>query len=143
MTERPSVLFLCVRNGGKSQLAAGLMRDLAGDAVAVESAGTDPGKRVNEFSAQSLAELDIDISAEVPKPVTTDLVQRADLVVLLGNDVQIEPVPGTRLERWETDEPSLRGIEGLERMRLIRDDIGRRVAHLLTELVPGPQDTHS
>jgi arsenate-mycothiol transferase len=128
------VLFVCVRNAGKSQLAAGLMRSQAGAAVQVDSAGTEPGERINELAAESLAELGIDISAEVPRAVSAELVRRADLVVLLGRDAQLDPVPGVRCERWDTVEPSQQGIEGLERMRLVRDDISRRVAALLAEL---------
>ena len=135
----PSVLFVCVKNGGKSQMAAGLMRQLAGDAIAVESAGTRPGHSVNELSAASLAEVGVDISNETPKPVTDDLVRAADVVVTLGRDARVDPVPGTRFETWETDEPSERGIDGIERMRLVRDDIAGRVRDLATRLGVTPE----
>jgi arsenate-mycothiol transferase len=130
----PSVLFVCVKNGGKSQMAAGLMRKIAGDSVDVHSAGTKPGHEVNNLSAKSLAEVGVDISNETPKPVDPELVRSVDVVVTLGREAQVEPVSETRFETWDTDEPSERGIDGIERMRLIRDDIERRVRLLLSEL---------
>ncbi|MCV7194139.1 low molecular weight phosphatase family protein [Mycolicibacterium brumae] len=133
-TKTPSVLFVCVKNGGKSQMAAGLMRQAAGDAVTVYSAGTEPGTAVNSVSAESLAEVGIDITGEVPKPIDPDLLARVDLVVTLGREVSVEPPAGVRLVNWDTDEPSERGIEGVERMRLVRDDIATRVEALATEL---------
>jgi protein-tyrosine-phosphatase/predicted MFS family arabinose efflux permease len=134
MVDRPSVLFVCVKNGGKSQMAAGLMRQVAGDAIAVDSAGTQPGPTINALSAASLAEVGIDISDQTPKPVTGDLVRAADVVVTLGRDAKVDPVAGTRVENWDTDEPSARGIEGMERMRLVRDDIATRVRDLAARL---------
>ena len=134
MSEKPSVLFVCVKNGGKSQMAAGLMRQLAGDSVTVESAGTHPGPSLNDLSVSTLREVGVDISREVPKPVTSDLVRRADLVVTLGREASVESVDGTRVENWDTDEPSLRGIDGVERMRLVRDDIAARVRQLASDL---------
>jgi arsenate-mycothiol transferase len=130
----PSVLFVCVRNGGKSQLAAGLMRAAAGDRVQVHSAGTRPGTAINALSAESLRELGIDISAETPKPIDPALLSDVGLVVTLGREAYIEPVAGMRIINWDTDEPSERGIDGIERMRLVRDDIAARVNDLLTEL---------
>ncbi len=134
MTHRPSVLFVCVKNGGKSQMAAGLMRKVAGDTVEVHSAGTKPGTAVNGLSAESLTEVGVDISGETPKLIDAQVVHDVDLVVTLGREAHVEPVPGTRFENWDTDEPSDRGIDGLERMRLIRDDIATRVADLRTRL---------
>jgi arsenate-mycothiol transferase len=134
MTRRPSVLFVCARNSGKSQLAAGLMASLAGDAVEVRSAGTAPGEALNEQSVRSLTELGIDITGERPKPVTEQLMRSADVVVTLGREARVDPVPGTRLLIWDVDEPSARGIEGMARMRLVRDDIATRVRALATEL---------
>lgn len=127
---RPSVLFVCVRNSGKSQMAAGLMRKIAGDAVTVQSAGTEPGAAVNELSARALLEVGVDITGEHPKRVVDELVRGADLVVTLGRQVRLDPPPGVRVENWDTDEPSDRGIDGLARMRLIRDDIAARVRRL-------------
>lgn len=126
------MLFVCVKNGGKSQMAAGLMRKIAGSTVDVYSAGTNPGASVNALSAESLLEVGVDITGEHPKPIDPKLVEGVDVVVTLGNQAHVEQVPGTRFETWETDEPSTRDIEGIERMRLIRDDIAARV-RLLTE----------
>ena len=127
---KPSVLFVCVKNGGKSQMAAGLMTKRAGDTITVESAGTKPGSAVNGLSAESLAEVGVDISHNTPKPVTEQMVRAADLVVTLGREAHVDEVPGTAFENWDTDEPSERGIDGIERMRLVRDDIARRVDDL-------------
>ena len=131
---KPSVLFVCVKNGGKSQMAAGLMRKLAGDSVDVHSAGTKPGTAINSLSAQSLLEVGVDIAAEHPKPIDPRLVREVDVVVTLGREAHVDPVPGTRFENWDTDEPSQRGIDGIERMRLIRDDIAARVQLLAQQL---------
>ncbi|MHA7289985.1 arsenate-mycothiol transferase ArsC [Arthrobacter sp. MDT3-24] len=132
--KKPSVLFVCSKNGGKSQLAAGLMKQLAGGAVTVHSAGTKPGKSLNPQSVESLAEVGIDITGEHPKPVTDEVLNAVDVVVVLGTEAKLEPRDGTRSEVWETDEPSERGIEGMERMRLVRDDIKARVQALFAEL---------
>ncbi|KKE98359.1 low molecular weight phosphatase family protein [Mycolicibacterium obuense] len=133
---KPSVLFVCVKNGGKSQMAAGLMRKLAGDRIDVYSAGTAPGSAINALSAQSLLEVGVDITGEQPKPIDPALLREVDLVVTLGREARVDVPPGTRLENWDTDEPSERGIEGIERMRLIRDDIATRVQRLAHELNP-------
>lgn len=130
----PAVLFVCSKNGGKSQLAAGLMKQLAGGAVDVYSAGTKPGKSLNPQAVESLSELGIDITGEHPKPVTNDILDAVDAVIVLGTEAKLEPHEGTRFEVWETDEPSERGIEGMERMRLVRDDIRARVRKLYGEL---------
>lgn len=131
---QPRVLFVCVKNGGKSQMAAGLMRRAAGSTVTVDSAGTRAGDALNALSVQSLAEIGVDISAERPRQLTDDLVRTADLVVVLGSEAEVDPVDGTPVEVWETDEPSLRGIEGMERIRLVRDDIDERVRELARRL---------
>lgn len=130
----PSVLSVCVKNGGKSQMAAGLMRQLAGDTVVVYSAGTKPAAAVNDLSARALLEVGVDITSEQPTPVDYELARDVDLVVTLGREAQLDPLPGTRVENWDTDEPSDRGIDGLERMRLVRDDITARVKRLHTTL---------
>jgi arsenate-mycothiol transferase len=139
----PSVLFVCVKNGGKSQMAAGLMRAAAGDHVEVHSAGTAPGTTINVQSAQSLREVGIDITDEHPKPIDRDLLSRVDLVVTLGREATIDNPPTTVIvENWDTDEPSRRGIEGMDRMRLIRDDISRRVDDLVIRLRSGQATAH-
>lgn len=135
-SDRPRVLFVCVKNGGKSQMAAGLMIKRSSGSVAVRSAGTRPGTAVNQLSAESLTEVGIDISAEKPTLITEQMVHEADVVVTLGREAHVDEVDGTTFESWDTDEPSDRGIEGLERMRLVRDDISRRVDALYDRLVP-------
>ena len=137
MTITPGVLFVCVKNGGKSQMAGGLMHHLAGDDIAVHSAGTKPGKGLNPESVQSLAELGIDISGELTKPITDDLLADVGLIITLGKEAAVDPVPGIEVRNWDTDEPSERGIGGMERMRLVRDDIRARVEELVTELAAG------
>lgn len=131
----PSVLFVCVKNGGKSQMAAGLMKLEAGHDIAVTSAGTKPGEAVNALSAEVLADLGVDISSQVPKILTEENMRAAGLVVVLGSEAKVPPVDGVRIEVWETDEPSNRGIEGRERMELVRDDIHARVKELKKRLL--------
>lgn len=133
MTSKPGVLFVCVKNGGKSQMAGGLMRHLAGDALTVYTAGTNPGASLNVQSVASLAELGIDIGAEHTKPITADMLANVDLIITLGSEAVVDPVPGIEIRNWDTDEPSERGIEGMERMRLVRDDIKSRVGDLVAE----------
>ncbi len=133
-TEHPAVLFVCSKNGGKSQLAAGLMRDLAGDNVTVYSAGTKPAESLNSQAVDSLTELGIDVTGEYPKPVTDEVLNAVDAVIVLGTEAKLDAPAGKRFEIWETDEPSTRGIEGMERMRLVRDDIKTRVQALYSEL---------
>ncbi|MFS4507369.1 low molecular weight phosphatase family protein [Clavibacter sp. Sh2141] len=133
----PNVVFVCARNGGKSQLAAALMRHDAGAAVTVASAGTDPGSSLNALAVESLAELGIDVGDERPKPLTDDMVRAADLVVVLGAEAHVDGDQGVAVETWITDEPSERGIDGMERMRLVRDDIRARVEELRGRLGGG------
>lgn len=130
----PSVLFVCVKNGGKSQMAAGLMREVAGDSIIVDSAGTRPGDAINGLSAQVLLEVGVDITDQIPKQITRDVIAAADRVIVLGREAQVEMVDGTPVDYWDTDEPSERGIDGIDRMRLVRDDIDRRVRDLIRTL---------
>ncbi|MGD7705333.1 low molecular weight phosphatase family protein [Microlunatus sp. Y2014] len=134
MSDKPSVLFVCVKNGGKSQLAAALLRLHAGGAVEVHSAGTRPGDKLNAESVASLEEVGADVGDEHPKPVDPALLDTVDRVVLLGDEVELA-AGRAPVERWVTDEPSTRGIGGMERMRLVRDDIDRRVQELLGNLL--------
>ena len=133
---QPSVLFVCKKNGGKSQMAAALMRKLAGDAVQVHSAGTAPGSELNAMSAASVSEVGASMDGEHPKPIDPGLLLSVDRVVVVGEEAVVEPVPGMAgvLETWVIDEPSTRGIEGEDRMRLIRDEIFGKVRELATEL---------
>lgn len=135
-TSAPVVLFICKSNAGKSQMAEALLRQVVGAAVEIHSAGTDPKTDVNEQSARAVHEVGADMSTATPKGVDPDLLRNADRVIVLGREAQVAPVEGMRatIETWETDEPSTRGIEGEERMRLVRDDIADRVAVLAMEL---------
>lgn len=128
------MLFVCVSNAGKSVMAQGLMRHLAPTQITALSAGTNAKGAVNDVSAQALAELGIDVSAHRPTQLTAAMIEDADLVVVVGTQAHVDPVGDTPVEVWDTDEPSLRGIDGLERMRLIRDDIAGRVAALADRL---------
>ncbi|GAA2028476.1 hypothetical protein GCM10009720_05310 [Yaniella flava] len=142
----PSVLFVCVKNGGKSQMAAALMRHhakQAGAPVEVHSAGTKPGTAINQLSAEVTAEVGADMSGETPQVINPDLLASVDRVVVLGDEASVEPIEnmtGT-IETWSTDEPSKRGIEGIDRMRLVRNDIDARVRSLLTELTATADDS--
>ena len=138
MTGKPSVLFVCVKNGGKSQMAAALLRHRAGGAVEVHSAGTHPGDSLNQQSVQVLAESGAEVAGERPKPIDPELLRRANRVIVLGQEAHVEAVEGmtATIETWATDEPSERGIDGHERMRLVRDDIDARVRALHDELHP-------
>lgn len=133
MTE---VLFLCVGNGGKSQMAAAIARKLAGETITVHSAGTKPGSTLNAESVESLKEIGADKYVDHPKAIDPAIIQRADKVIVLGADAQVELPEGARgqLERWLTIEPSRQGIQGIERMRLIRDDIAERTKALIQDL---------
>ena len=134
------MLFACVRNGGKSQMAAALMRKAAGDRVAVHSAGTHPRNSIIALSAEVLAEVGAGMSNETPRPIDPELLRTMDLVVTLGREAVVEVPAGVELRNWDTDEPSERGIDGIERMRLVRDDIDARVQALLAELAPATID---
>lgn len=138
MPQTPTVLFVCVKNGGKSQMAAALMRHRYGRAVRVVSAGTRPGRDLNSESVAAVEEVGATMAGEHPKPVDPATVEQADLVVLLGEEVELA-TDSTPVRRWVTDEPSRRGIEGAERMRLVRDDIAARVAALGEQLGLRPQ----
>ncbi|VEH42212.1 Arsenate reductase [Kocuria rosea] len=144
-TTQPSVLFVCAKNGGKSQMAAALMEHHARGAVEVHSAGTKPGSKINALSAEVVAEVGADMSSGTPKPIDPELLRRVDRVVVLGDEARVEPVEGMTgtIETWHTDEPSVRGIEGAERMRLVRDDIDTRVRRLLDELTAERTDRPS
>jgi len=134
----PSVLFVCAKNAGKSQMAAALMRQVAGGSVEVHSAGTAPGSSLNALSAASVAEAGASMAGEHPKPIDPALLLRVDRVVVIGDEAVVEPAPemaGT-IETWSIDEPSARGIEGEERMRLIRDELAGKVRALASELAP-------
>jgi len=110
-------------------MAAGLMRKIAGDTVRVYSAGTKPGGTLNDLSVRVLAEDGIDISGETPKLIDPQQIRDVDIDIMLDRS-QVDEIPGTRFEHWDTDEPSECGIDGIQRMRLVRDDIAARVDNL-------------
>jgi arsenate reductase (thioredoxin) len=127
----PSVLFLCVHNAGRSQMAAGWMRHLAGDRVEVFSGGSEPAEEVNKVAVEAMAEKDIDISGEVPQPWADEIVRAADVVVTMGCGDACPVFPGKLYLDWELDDPSGQPIEVVRR---IRDDLESRVRVLLDEL---------
>lgn len=132
--DKPAVLFVCVKNAGKSQMAAALMRRLAGDRIEVYSAGTQPGDRLNDLSVQTLAEVGAPVGDEHPKPIDPRVLDRVDVIVTLGRETRVDG-GSTPVQNWDTDEPSERGIDGIERMRLVRDDIAARVHTLAAQLL--------
>jgi len=131
MTDRPTVLFVCVHNAGRSQMAAGYLAHLSGGEVEVLSAGSMPADRINPVAVEAMFEEGIDITAEQPKVLTTDAVQRADVVVTMGCGDECPFFPGKRYEDWVLDDPAGQGIDAV---RPIRDEIRRRVEELLVEL---------
>ena len=136
MADKPSVLFVCVHNAGRSQMAAGYLRHLAGDTVEVRSAGSEPGDRINRVAVQAMAEEGIDIANEQPKILTTDAVKTSDVVITMGCGDTCPLYPGKRYEDWVLDDPAGQGIDVV---RPIRDQIRRRVEQLIDELQPASQ----
>lgn len=115
-------------------MAAGLMKHETGNRLTVTSAGTTPGTAINALSAEVLLDLGVDITAQKPKMLTRQSMLAAGLVVVLGAEAKVPAIDGVRVETWETDEPSLRGIEGRQRMELVRDDIHARIKDLAARL---------
>ncbi len=132
----PSVLFLCVHNAGRSQIAAGFMRALAGDTVDVYSGGSQPAEGVNLAVVATMAEKGIDISKELPQPWADEIVRAADVIVVMGCGDACPVYPGKRYLDWELDDPSGKSVE---EVRPIRDEIERRVRGLLVELGVEPK----
>ncbi|HEY4605795.1 MAG TPA: arsenate reductase ArsC [Blastococcus sp.] len=131
----PSVLFVCVHNAGRSQMAAGWLRHLGGDAVEVRSAGSLPGERVNPAAVEAMAEVGIDISDQQPKVLTTDAVEASDVVITMGCGDACPVFPGKRYLDWELEDPAGKGVESV---RPIRDELERRIRGLLDELQVPP-----
>lgn len=129
----PEVLYVCVQNSGRSQMAAALTRHLAGNRVHVRSAGSQPGEGILPSVVAVLAELGIDVSEEFPKPLTDDVVRAADAVVTMGCGDACPLYPGKRYLDWELADPADLTLDGV---RAVRDDVRARVEHLLAELVP-------
>jgi len=133
MPEKPTVLFVCVHNAGRSQMAAGYLQHLAGDRIEVLSAGSQPADQINPVAVQAMAEDGIDIAGAQPKVLTPEAVQQSDVVVTMGCGDACPFFPGTRYEDWQLDDPAGQGIESV---RPIRDEIRSRIEHLIAELVP-------
>ena len=133
--DRPTVLFVCIHNAGRSQMAAGFLSALAGDAVEVLSAGSTPADAVNPVAVQAMAEVGVDIAGAQPKVLTTDAVKASDVVVTMGCGDTCPFYPGKRYEDWELDDPAGQPIE---KGRPGRDEIRRRVEALLADLGIAP-----
>ena len=127
----PSVLFMCVQNAGRSQMAAALMRSRARESIEVRSAGSAPGEEIHAGVLQAMAEVGLDLANEFPKPVTDEVVADADVVVTMGCGDACPVLPGKRYLDWQVDDPAGRSID---EVRAIRDDIRRRVLSLFSEL---------
>lgn len=136
-TDKPSVLFVCVHNAGRSQMAAGFLTALSGGAVEVRSAGSAPADRINPAAVEAMLELGIDIRAEKPKVLTTDAVKASDVVVTMGCGDTCPFFPGKRYEDWVLEDPAGQGVEAV---RPIRDEIRARILTLLGELGVEPVD---
>ena len=133
MSDKPSVIFVCVHNAGRSQMAAGFMTALSGGAVEVRSAGSTPADRINPTAVRAMAEVGIDITAEQPKVLTPEAVQASDAVITMGCGDACPFYPGKRYEDWVLEDPAGQGIEAV---RPIRDEIRARVQALLADLLP-------
>lgn len=132
-SEKPSVLFVCVHNAGRSQMAAGFLRHLGGNRVEVRSAGSIPGDQVNPVAVEAMKEVGIDIADQQPKVLTTEAVQASDVVITMGCGDACPIFPGKRYLDWALDDPAGQGIDAV---RPIRDDIEKRIKGLLAELLP-------
>ncbi|HRY08992.1 MAG: arsenate reductase ArsC [Actinobacteria bacterium] len=130
---KPSVLFVCVHNAGRSQMAAAYLTHLAGDRVEVRSAGSAPAESVNPAAVQAMAEEGIDMSAEIPKVLTDDAVRASDVVITMGCGDTCPIYPGKRYEDWKLDDPAGQGVDAV---RPIRDEIRRRIEELIAEIAP-------
>lgn len=131
--KKPSVLFVCVHNAGRSQMAAAFLTALGKGAIEVRSAGSQPAEKINPAAVEAMAELGIDMSAEVPKVLTTEAVKESDVVITMGCGDECPYFPGKRYEDWVLEDPAGKGVESV---RPIRDQIKARIEQLITELVP-------
>lgn len=138
MTARPSVLFVCVHNAGRSQMAAGWLRELAGDRIEVRSAGSAPADSINPAAVEAMAEVGIDISHRAPKILTPESVQASDVVITMGCGDACPFYPGKRYEDWKLEDPAGKGVD---EVRAVRDEIRAHVEELIARLLP--QDTQT
>ena len=130
---KPTVLFVCVHNAGRSQMAAGYLRHLAGDRVEVLSAGSERKDQINPIAVEAMAEEGIDIANNTPKILSDEAVQASDVVITMGCGDACKFYPGKRYEDWKLDDPAGQGIDAV---RVIRDDIKGRIEQLLSEIAP-------
>ena len=133
MSSKPTVLFVCVHNAGRSQMAAGYLRALAGERIDVLSAGSEPKDQINPVAVTAMAEDGVDISANTPKILTVDAVRESDVVITMGCGDACPIFPGKRYEDWQLDDPAGQGIDAV---RPIRDEIKARIETLIAELLP-------
>ncbi|MEV0077722.1 arsenate reductase ArsC [Nocardia neocaledoniensis] len=133
MTTKPSVLFVCVHNAGRSQMAQGFLSHLAGDAIEVRSAGSAPGAGLNPAAVEAMAELGIDITAQAPKILTPDAVETSTVVITMGCGDACPYFPGVDYRDWQLEDPAGKGVESV---RPIRDEIRKRIEDLIAELLP-------
>ena len=131
MSSRPTVLFVCVHNAGRSQMAAGWLRHLAGDTVEVRSAGSEPADQINPVAVEAMREVGIDITANTPRKLDWDTAQSSDVLITMGCGDACPVFPGKRYLDWDLDDPAGRDLDAV---RPIRDEIKRRVEQLITEL---------
>jgi arsenate reductase (thioredoxin) len=133
MADRPSVLFVCVHNAGRSQMAAGYLNQLSGGKIEVRSAGSEPADKINPIAAQAMAEEGIDIAAERPKILTAEAVKASDVVITMGCGDSCPYYPGKRYEDWVLEDPA---GQDLDHVRPIRNQIRQRVENLIGEILP-------
>ena len=132
-TRRPSVLFVCVHNAGRSQMAAAFLTTLGEGRIEVRSAGSRPAEKVNPAAVEAMAELGIDMSAEIPKVLTTEAVKESDVVITMGCGDECPYFPGKRYEDWVLEDPASQGVDAV---RPIRDEIRTRIEGLIASLIP-------
>ncbi|MFE5835344.1 arsenate reductase ArsC [Arthrobacter sp. NPDC056493] len=133
MSQKPSVLFVCVHNAGRSQMAAAFLSSLSQGAIEVRSAGSQPADKVNPSAVEAMSEVGIDMSAEIPKILTTETVQDSDVVITMGCGDECPSFPGKRYEDWVLEDPAGKGVDSV---RPIRDEIKTRVEALIASLTP-------
>ncbi|MFI6131466.1 arsenate reductase ArsC [Micromonospora sp. NPDC051141] len=131
MSRKPTVLFVCVHNAGRSQMAAGWLRHLAGDAVEVRSAGSEPADRINPVAVEAMREVGIDITDRTPARLTWDTAEASDVIITMGCGDACPVFPGKRYEDWQLTDPAGRSLDVV---RQVRDEIRQRVAHLISTL---------
>src|ERR671933_2664341 len=133
MAPAPDILFVCVHNAGRSQMAAGFLRKLGGDRVSVRTAGSEPADEINPVAVDAMREVGVDLSEELPKALRDEYVREAEVVITMGCGDACPIYPGKRYEDWELEDPAGKPVEAVRR---IRDEVDLRVQQLLAELVP-------